>query len=112
MPVFCRMKGRRRGEDDVMREIWSTVQFYEDLHPCGSTEAGSGSVPIYMVGEGFSRIGGATGQVAPLEAITAGKQAPSTHQPILPDWKTLVSTRGGTVSSEEGLYALACAVGR
>ena len=112
MPVFCRMKGRRREQADVMREIWSTVQFYEDLHPFGGTLAGSGTVPIYMVGEGFSRIGGAVSQVATLEAIPVGKQASSTPQPILPDWKTLVSTSGGTVSSEEGLYALACAMGQ
>jgi len=112
MPVFCRMKSRRREPADVMREIWSTVQFYEDLSPPGGTAAGSGSVPLYMVGEGFPQIGGAASQVATLEAITAGKQASSTLQPIIPDWKTLVSTQGGTVSSEEGLYALACAVGQ
>ena len=112
LPVFCRMKGRRREQADVMREIWSTVQFYEDLHPLGGATAGSWSVPIYMVGEGFSRIGGAASQVARLEAITVGKQAASTPQPILPDWRTLISTKTGTVSSEEGLYALACAVGR
>lgn len=112
IPVFCRMKGRRREQADVMREIWSTVQFYHDLYPPGGATADSGSVPIYMVGEGFSRIGRAASQLATLEAITTGKQASSTPQPILPDWKTLVSTQGGTVSSEEGLYALACAVGR
>ena len=112
LPVFCRMKGRRREQADVMREIWSTVQFYEDLHPLGGATAGSWSVPIYMVGEGFSRIGGAAGQVAELEALTAQKQASSMPQPILPDWRTLISTKTGTVSSEEGLYALACAVGR
>jgi len=112
VPVFCRMKSRRREQTDIMREIWSTVQFYEDLHLLGGAAAGSGSVPIYMVGEGCSLLGGAAGQVARREAITAGKQAFSTPQPIMPDWKTLVSTQGGTVSSEEGLYALACAVGR
>lgn len=112
LPVFCRMKARRREQADVMREIWSTVQFYEDLYPPGEAAAGSGSVPLYMVGEGCSRTGGAAGQAASLEAITARTQASSMPQPILPDWKTLVSARGGTVSSEEGLYALACAVGR
>ena len=112
LPVFCRMKAQRGGQVDVMSEIWSTVQFYEDFHFPGGKKAGSGSVPIYMVGEGFSRIGGAAGQLARHEAITTGKQASSTLQPILPDWKTLVSTKGGTVSSEEGLYALACAGGR
>ena len=112
IPVFCRMKAQRRGKADVMSEIQSTLQFYEDLHPLGGTARGSRSVPIYMVGEGFSRIGGAAGQLARHEAITTGKQASSTLQPILPDWKTLVSTKGGTVSSEEGLYALACAGGR
>jgi hypothetical protein len=112
MPVFCRMKGQRREPADMMREIWSTVQFYDDLYPPGGTAADSCSVPLYMVGEGCSRIGGAAIQLAQLEAITAGKQASSTPQPILPDWKTLVSTQGGTVSSEEGLYALACAGGR
>jgi hypothetical protein len=106
------MKGWRREQDDVMREISSTMQFYEDLHPLGGIAVGSGSVPIYMVGEGFSPIGGAASQTATPETITAGKQASSTPQPILPDWRTLVSTQGGTVSSEEGLYALACAVGQ
>ena len=112
LPVFCRLKGLRGEQADVMREIWSTVQFYEDLAPLGAAGAGSGSTPIYMVGEGCSRLGGATSQAARLETITAGKQASLMPQPILPDWKSLVSTHGGTVSTEEGLYALACAVGR
>jgi hypothetical protein len=111
LPVFCRMKAQRGGQADVMSEIQSTIQFYEDLQPYGGAVGGSGSVPIYMVGEGFSRIGGAAGQNATIEPLTAGEKAFSTPQPILPDWKSLVSTKGGTVSSEEGLYALACAGG-
>ena len=110
VPVFCRVKGLRGERTDVMREIRSTVQFYEDLYPRG---AGSGSVPIYMVGEGCSWLEGPTSQVASPETVTTGKQAASLMpQPIVPDWKSLVSTQSGVVSTEEGLYALACAVGR
>ncbi len=112
LPVFCRVKGLRGERADVMREIRSTVQFYEDLDPLGGSGAGAGSVPIYMVGEGCSWLGGATRQAALPETITAGEQAFVIPQPIVPDWKSLVSTRGGAVSTEEGLYALACAVGR
>jgi hypothetical protein len=112
LPVFCRMKAQRPRQADVMQEIRSTLQFYGDLHPRGGTGAGSRSVPIYMVGEGFSRSGGAVGQMARLEALTTGNEASLPPQPILPDWKTLVSTTKGTISSEGGLYALACAGGR
>lgn len=112
LPVFCRMKGRRHEQTDVMREIQSTMQFYEDLYPPDGAAARSSPIPLYMVGEGWSKIDGATSQVAEREAIRIGTQASSTPQLILPDWKALVSMRGMTVSSEEGLYALACAVGR
>jgi len=112
LPVFCRMKARRREQSDVMSEIWSTVQFYEDLHPPGGTAGGSGSVPICMVGEGFSPGRLIADQADEIKAVTAGKQVASTPQLILPDWKTMVSVKGETLSSEEGLYALACAGGR
>jgi hypothetical protein len=88
------------------------MQFYEDLRPLGGAGSGSGSVPIYMVGEACFRLEGPTSQVARPESITAWKQDFFMPQPIVPEWKSLVSTQGGTVSTEEGLYALACAVGR
>jgi hypothetical protein len=112
LPVFCRMKAQRGGQTDVMNEIRSTMQFYEDLCPHGGAAGGSGSVPIYMVGEGFSQRGAIADQSVEIKDITTQKQATYTHQPILPDWKTFVSTKNGTLSSEEGLYALACAGGR
>lgn len=112
LPVFCRMKARRPEQADVTREIQSTVQFYEDLYPPVGTAAGSRQIPLYMVGEGVPKREDRVAQVAEPEALTFGTQASSTPQLILPDWKTLVSTRGATLSSEEGLYALACAVGR
>jgi hypothetical protein len=112
MPVFCRMKGRRHGQEDVMREVRSTIQFYEDLHPTGRTAAESDSVPIYMVGEGFSRREGVFSQISALEDITTEKQASLLPRLILPDWKALFSLQGGTVSSEKGLYALACVGGQ
>jgi hypothetical protein len=112
LPVFCRVKAQRGEQTDVMSEIWSTVQFYEDLHPHSEAAVGSGSVPIYMVGEGVSRIEGGAGKMAGLEALTAGKYESLLSQPIMPDWKAFVSTKNGTISSEEGLYALACAGGR
>ena len=112
LPVFCRMKAQRRGQADVMREIQSTVQFYEDLYPSGGAVADSRTVPLYMVGEGVPRIEGGVGLVTGVGAGASEPQASSTPQLILPDWKTLISTRDATLSSEEGLYALACAVGR
>lgn len=112
VPVFCRLKGLRGEQADVMREIWSTVQFYEDLHLLGGTGSGSGSVPIYMVGEGCSQLREATSQAAMPGKVTAEKQASLMPQPIVPEWKSLVSTQGRTVSTAEGLNALACAVGR
>jgi hypothetical protein len=112
LPVFCRMKAQRGGQTDVMNEIRSTMQFYEDLCPHGGAAGGSGSVPIYMVGEGFSQRGAIADQSVEINAITTQKQYTYTHQPILPDWKNFVSTKNGTLSSEEGLYALACAGGR
>ena len=112
LPVFCRMKGQRREQADVMREIQSTVQFYEDLYPSGESVADSRTVPLYMVGEGVPRKEGGVGQAGEREALTIGTEAALMPQLILPDWKTLVSVQGATLSSEEGLYALACAGGR
>ena len=112
LPVFCRMKGRRREQADVMREILSTVQFYEDLYPVVGAAAGSCSFPLYMVGEGVPRIEGGVGPVTGCGASASETEASSIPELILPDWKTLVSVQGATLSSEEGLYALACAVGR
>lgn len=112
LPVFCRVKAQRGKQADVMSEIWSTVQFYEDLHPHRGAVGGTCSVPIYMVGEGVSRIGGGVGAITGLEALTDGKYKALLSRPILPDWKAFVSTKNGTISSEEGLYALACAGGR
>jgi hypothetical protein len=112
LPVFCRMKAQRGGQTDVMNEIRSTVQFYEDLHPHRGAAGGSGSVPIYMVGESFSQRGVIAEQPVEIKALTAEKQSTYTPHVILPDWKALISTKNGTVSSEEGLYALACAGGR
>jgi hypothetical protein len=112
LPVFCRMKVQRHRQADVMSEILSTVQFYEDLHPSGGTGAESRSIPIYMVGEGFSQKGDIANQVVEVEYSNIRKQTSFTYKKILPDWKTLISTKDETISSEEGLYALACAVGR
>jgi hypothetical protein len=112
LPVFCRMKGQRREKADVMREIQSTVQFYEDLHPPGGAAAGSCSVPLYMVGEGVPKREGGADLVTGGGASASEAGASSIPGLILPDWKTLVSVQGATLSSEEGLYALACAVGR
>jgi hypothetical protein len=112
LPVFCRMKAQRGGQTDVMSEIQSTVQFYEDLHPHRGAAGGSGSVPIYMVGESFSQRGVIAEQPVEINAITAQKQYIYMTHVILPDWKTLISTKNGTLSSEGGLYALACAGGR
>jgi hypothetical protein len=112
MPVFCRLKGLRCEQADVMREIRSTVQFYEDLHPHGGAGAGSGSVPIYMVGEDFSQRGPVHNNSVDVTHITTQKNECLIDNLVLPDWKALVSTKSGTVSTEEGLYALACAVGR
>jgi len=112
LPVFCRMKAQRGRQTDMMNEIRSTVQFYEDLHPHRGAAGGSGSVPIYMVGEGFSQRGVIADRPVEISAVTTQEQYTYTIQSIMPDWKTLVSTKNGTVSSEEGLYALACAGGR
>jgi hypothetical protein len=111
LPVYCRMKAQGRRQTDVMSEIWSTVQFYEDLHPHRGVAGGSGFVPLYMVGEGFSQRGAITDLSVEVASVTAQQQTYLMNQPILPDWKTLVSTKSGTVSSEAGLYALACAGG-
>jgi hypothetical protein len=111
MPVFCRVKSWRHGREDVMQEVWSTVQFYEDLHPPGWRPADSDSVPIYMVGAEFFQVGGAFGKISATETVTSRKQATFLSKPIQPDWKALISLQGGTVSSEEGLYALACVGG-
>lgn len=111
MPVFCRTKACRRGQADFMREIGSTVQFYDDLYPRGASKE-TGSLPIYMVGEGCDRIVGSSDQSDRRGAISIGNEATSVLQPIFPDWKTLVSTQKATISSEEGLYALASVVGR
>jgi hypothetical protein len=112
LPVFCRMKAQRPGSADRMSEIWSTLQFYEDLHPHGETGTGSGSVPIYMVGEGSSQKGMIYENMADVSSVTTRKQEYISHPTVLPDWKTIVSTKHGTISSERGLYALACAGGR
>jgi hypothetical protein len=45
MPVFCRTKGRRREQADVIGEIRSTVQFYEDLFPPMGSAGGKDSIP-------------------------------------------------------------------
>ena len=112
LPVFCRMKAQRPGQADKMGEIRSTLQFYEDLHPPGETGTGSGSVPIYMVGEGFSQRGVVSEQAVEVSPVTTQKQLNLMPRSIRPDWKALVSTKHGTISSERGLYALACAGGR
>ena len=57
-----------------MSEIRSTVQFYEDLHPLGGSGAGSGSVPIYMVGEGFSQGGRVLAVQVEVSHITTRKR--------------------------------------
>ena len=112
LPVFCRMKGQRSEQADVMREIQSTVQFYEDLFPSGGVVADPRTVPLYMVGEGVPRREGGAGPVTGVGASASATGASSIPELILPDWKTLVSLQGATLSTEEGLYALACAGGR
>jgi hypothetical protein len=112
LPVFCRMKPRRREQADVMSEIQSTVQFYEDLYPHRGVAGGSSSVPIYMVGEGFSQREVIDNQIVDVGVVTDRKYVSLTSHLILPDWKTLVSVKDETISSEGGLYALACAGGR
>ena len=112
LPVFCRMKTQRPGSADRMGEIRSTLQFYEDLHPPGETGAGSGSVPIYMVGEGSSQKRMVYENMVDVSSVTKRKHDNISHQTVLPDWKTLVSTKKEAISSERGLYALACAGGR
>lgn len=112
LPVFCRMKAQRGGQADVMREIQSTVQFYEDLHPQRGATGGSGSVPIYMVGEGCLRKEPILNHMVDVSDASARNQTFYKSQTIMPDWKALVSTKNEAVSSEEGLYALACAGGR
>ena len=112
LPVFCRMKSRRHDQADVMREIQSTVQFYEDLYPSGEAVADSRTVPLYMVGEDVPRKEGGGGPITGCGASASETGASSIPELILPDWKTLVSVQGATLSTEEGLYALACAGGR
>jgi hypothetical protein len=112
LPVFCRMKAQRPGHGDKMNEVRSTLQFYDDLHPPGETGAGSGSIPIYMVGEGASQRGHVSNSMVEVSHVTTRKQANLMNQSILPDWKALVSTKNETVPSEGGLYALACVGGR
>ncbi len=112
LPVFCRMKAQRPGSADRMSEIRSTLQFYEDLHPPGETGTGSGSVPIYMVGEGTSQKRTVDENMVDVSHVTTRKQENISLRTVLPDWKTLVSTKKEAISSEGGLYALACAGGR
>lgn len=112
MPVFCRSKGLRGEQTDVMSEIRSTVQFYEDLFPFGGSGAGSGSALIYMVGEGFSQRGLVHNNSVDVSRITTQKNECLIDNIVLPDWKALVSMKSETLFTQEGLYALACAVGR
>jgi hypothetical protein len=112
LPVFCRMKAQRTGQADMMGEIRSTLQFYEDHHPTGPEGAGAYSAPIYMVGEGVPKKWGMCNDLGEVSDVTRRDIKQATHQVLLPDWKTLVSTKNGTISSEEGLYALACAGAR
>jgi|CXWL01.1.fsa_nt_gi Tfp pilus assembly PilM family ATPase len=112
LPVFCRMKAQRAGQADMMGELQSTLQFYEDLHPTGVTGSVAYSSPIYMVGEGCSRKWPAFNGTVEVNDISDRYKVYFSNHSILPDWKTLVSTNHGTISSEEGLYALACAGGR
>jgi hypothetical protein len=112
LPVFCRMKAQRRGQADVMSEIRSTLQFYEDLHPKGAAGTGAYSAPIYMVGEGCTRNGNIYNHLVEVNDLYNRNKSIYMSQIILPDWTALVSTKNGAISSEEGLYALACAVAR
>jgi hypothetical protein len=67
-----------------------------------------------MVGEALTRIEGIAGQLFEHKEQIDGKSSTWTNPVIRPDWKTLVSTKKGgvsTIPSEEGLHALACAVG-
>jgi hypothetical protein len=115
LPVFCRTKARRRGQVDLRRELESTVQFYDDLYPHGGIEPTSGAIPLYMVGEERNRTDLAAGgrdQQACSAPWSPGGQTSWQVQPIHMDWKILVGARSEAVQTEEGLCALACAVGR
>jgi hypothetical protein len=112
LPVFCRMKAQRAGQADMMGEIRSTLQFYEDLHPTGKVGALASSAPIYMVGEGCSRKWHVLSCSVEVNGVSDRNNNNFSNASIAPDWKALVSTKNGTISSEEGLYALACAGAR
>ena len=103
LPVFCRAKSRRRGLADLRHEIRSTVQFYEDLYPHGGGSPNSTRIPLYLVGDGLSKTE---------EPWSSGGQGSWQVKPIQPDRKILVGARSEALQTEEGLCALACAVGR
>jgi hypothetical protein len=114
VPVFLRTKTCRRELVDVAREIRSTLQFYGDLYRRPGEPQRSGPVPIYMVGDSSWQLTGAEGpsaQAASAETIIAMEEAWWQVQAVRPDWTVMVRCRGQSFHTEDGLYALACAVG-
>lgn len=105
MPVFCRMKPRCRDQADGMREVWSTVQFYEDLYPPPRSGADRRPVPLYVVG------GSDASMMFPI-AERGKEESSAATRPIMLDPGALVSMKRETVLGESGYYAMSCAGAR
>ena len=114
VPVFCRTKGRRRASVDVVGELQSTVQFYDDFFPSLGGQARSGAVPVHCIGE------------QPSESLQRGERdlmvprcseveaLPAAWSICLraPEWEARVKMNGMRPESLHSLSALACAIGR
>ncbi|HEX7767861.1 MAG TPA: hypothetical protein VF443_14190 [Nitrospira sp.] len=114
VPVFCRTKRSRRVSVDVLGELQSTVQFYDDFFPPLGGATRSGAVPVHCIGEWLSESlqDGERDSIVPLSMETEGFTAPWSVDLRAPEWDTRVKMNGMRPESHHGLSALACAIGR
>lgn len=114
VPVFCRTKRSRRASVDVLGELQSTVQFYDDFFPPLGGATRSGAIPVHFIGERPSESlrSGESGSVVPL--CSEAEELPTAGFVNLrvPEWDTRVKMNGLRPESHHGLSALACAIGR
>ena len=114
VPVFCRTKRTRRASVDVLLELQSTVQFYDDFFPPLGGQARSGAVPVQCIGERplESLQSGERDLMIPFSMETEGFTAPWSVDLRAPELEALVKMNGMRPESHHGLSALACAIGR
>jgi len=113
VPVFCRTKRSRHTSLDVVQEVQSTVQFYDDFFPSLGEETRSGAIPVHFIGERLSESlqSRDCDAMVPSSMGADGCTASWSVDLRAPEWDALVQMNGVWPESVPSLSALACAIG-